>query len=353
MTKYTAAIAGATGAAAKRLVEVLLQDSEWSVIGLCRNPPAEQHGRLRYIATDLLDAAASRQELAGEGTITHLFYTSRAPFKEGGVEDVESNVAMVRNALDAVEAASTNLQHVHLVEGAKWYGIHLGPGPSPAREDANRHMPPNFYYDQQDLLSSRQQGSSWTWSACRPNIIYDFSPARARNIVSVLGAWAAMHKELGLPLDFPGSHATYSALYDMTDATHLARAIKWMATSPSAHNQAFNVTDGDVFRWHQFWQRLADHFEMDVGAVRPINVEHWMADKQPLWDRIVERHGLIEPDIINIAPWGFLDFVFGQDFDVISIMTKIRIAGFHDTIRTEDQFMAHLERYQEVKIIPR
>jgi nucleoside-diphosphate-sugar epimerase len=353
MTKYTAAIAGATGAAAKRLVEVLLEDNDWSVIGLCRNPPVPTNDRLRYIRTDLLNAAASRDALAGEKEITHLFYTSRAPFKEGGVEDVESNEAMLRNALDAVEAASANLQHVHLVEGAKWYGIHLGPGPAPAREDAPRHMPPNFYYDQQDLLSTRQPGSTWTWSACRPNIIYDFSPERPRNIVSVLGAWAAMHKELGLPLDFPGSEATWNALYDMTDATHLARAMKWMATSPTAHNEAFNVTDGDFFRWSQFWTSLAGHFEMPVGAVRPINVEHWMADKQPLWDRIVERHGLVQPDITKLAPWGFLDFVFGQSYDVISIMTKIRIAGFHDTIHSEQHFLRHLQSYQDAKIIPR
>ncbi|MGI9525436.1 MAG: SDR family oxidoreductase [Hyphomicrobiaceae bacterium] len=352
MTKFTALIAGATGAAAARLVDILLEDDNWSVIGLCRNPPDVRNSRLRYISVNLLDAAAVRNKLAGERNISHLFYTSRAPFKEGGVEDVDGNIAMLRNALDAVELASTCLQHVHLVEGAKWYGIHLGPGPAPAREDAPRHIPPNFYYDQQDFLAERQSGSDWTWSACRPNIIYDFAPDRARNIVSVLGVWAAMHKELGLPLDFPGSAATYQALYDMTDARHLARAMKWMATSDQAHNEAFNVTDGDVFRWHAMWKRLANHFNIEVGTVRQLSVGHWMADKQPLWDRIVARHGLVQPDMAKLAPWEFLDFILAQNFDVFSIMTKIRVAGFHDTIRTEDQLLNHLKRYQEAKLIP-
>ena len=27
-----------------------------------------------------------------------------------------------------------------------------------------RHMPPNFYYDQQDLLVERSDGRSWSWS---------------------------------------------------------------------------------------------------------------------------------------------------------------------------------------------
>ena len=42
MAKRVAVIAGATGAAAKRLVEVLLADPEWTVVGLCRNPPADR-----------------------------------------------------------------------------------------------------------------------------------------------------------------------------------------------------------------------------------------------------------------------------------------------------------------------
>jgi hypothetical protein len=30
---------------------------------------------------------------------------------------------MLRNALDAAEAAAPNLKHVHLVEGQKWYDV--------------------------------------------------------------------------------------------------------------------------------------------------------------------------------------------------------------------------------------
>ena len=38
------------------------------------------------------------------------------------------------------------------MQGSKWYGNHLGPYLTPARETDPRHMPPNFYYDQQDFL---------------------------------------------------------------------------------------------------------------------------------------------------------------------------------------------------------
>ena len=352
MTNKTALIAGATGAASKRLIEVLHADPEWAVVGLSRNPPASNTDRLRYVRADLLDASDARSQLAGESAVTHVFYTSRAPFKEGGVEDVESNVAMIENLLNAVEPAAPNLAHVHLVTGSKWYGIHLGAGASPAREDAPRHMPPNFYYDQQDLLSERQSGKAWTWSSSRPNVIYDFAPERTRNLVPIVGAWAAISKELGLALDFPGHPDCFNAITDLTDASQLARALKWMATADSAKNQAFNVTDGDFFRWRHLWRRVADHFEMEMGVPRPVEIVGWMADKQPIWDRIIARHGLEPTQLDRLAAWGFIGFLFNQPYDVVSSMVKIRQAGFHDTVSTEDTFIAHLRGYQEAKILP-
>jgi len=352
MTAKTALIAGATGAASKRLVEVLIADPEWSVIGLSRNPPESTHERLKYVRADLLDPTSAKSALEGATHITHAFYTSRAPFKEGGVEDVPTNVGMVENMIDALEAASPdNLEHIHLVEGSKWYGIHLGAGQSPAREDAPRHMPPNFYFDQQDTLSGRQAGQRWTWSASRPNVIYDFAPERTRNIVPTLGVWAAMSKELGLPLDFPGTN--FDNINDMTDATQLANGLKWMATSESARNQAFNVTDGDFYRWRQLFKRIASLYGLELGVARPTNLETWMADKQPLWDQIVQRHGLKTTQLDGLTAWGFADFLFNQSYDVVSSMVKIRQAGFHDTVNTEDNFVAHLKSYQEAGILPR
>ena len=106
---------------------------------------------------------------------------------------------MLRNALDAVEATSSILKHVHLVEGTKWYGMHIGNFKTPARENDPRHMPPNFYYDQQDLIAQRQKGKQWTWSASRPYFLIDFAPDRPRNVVSVIGAYAAICRELGVP----------------------------------------------------------------------------------------------------------------------------------------------------------
>src|ERR1043166_3059073 len=319
MTK-TALIAGAGGAASKRLIETLLAD-HWSVLALARTP-RESAGRLTWIAADLFDAQACAKALAPHRDVTHLFYTARAKHGETGVESVEDNVAMLRNVLDAVEPAATGLEHVHLVQGTKYYGMHLGPFRTPAQEDDPRADVPNFYYDQQDMLSGRKR--AWRWSASRPTFIYDFAPERARNAVAVIGAYAAIRRELGQPLDYPGSAASFEAQRDMTDASLLALAMKHIATTPACRNQAFNVANGDVFRWRELWPKIAGHFGMAAGAVRPLRLSEWVRDKQPIWDRAVHRHGLVASRLGEIADWDFADFHWAHGYDVTSSTAKLR-----------------------------
>jgi nucleoside-diphosphate-sugar epimerase len=358
MAKRVAVIGGATGAAAKRLVEVLLADPEWTVVGLCRNPPPPTSDtpreRLSYLACDLTNPASSRAALARVPQATHLFYTARMPFSDAtaGVEDVPGNRAMLENLLDGAEASAPSLEHVHLVEGTKWYGMQIGKMRSPHREDDPRHMPPNFYYDQQDLLSARAEGKRWTWSASRPGFLYDFAPERPRNLVPLIGAWAGMCAELGTPLDFPGKPVCFDVLMEATDASQLARGLKWMATAPTARNQAFNATDGSLFRWSGLWPKIARLYGLECGMSRPLRLGEWMADKEPVWDAIVKRHKLVVRPMAAAVTWGFGDFLWGLEHDVVSSMTKSRLAGFNDTVDTEAQILTHLQRYREARLLP-
>ena len=354
MAGHVAVIAGATGAASKRLVEALVADPQWRAVGLSRNPPRSENPRLSYMAADLTDFQSTRAALAKVPEATHVFYTARAKFTDAsmGVEDVEGNARMVRNLVDGAEAACRNLEHVHLVEGTKWYGMHLGAFPTPAREDDPRHMPPNFYYAQEDLLVERQKGRRWSWSSSRPGFLYDFAPERPRNLIAIIGAWAAMCQEAGMALEFPGKPKCYDAMFEATDAGQLARGIKWMATSEKAQNQAYNVVDGTTFRWNRLWPRIAKFYGLQTGIVRNVQLNSWMADKQPMWDSIVKRRGLKPSRIEDIAVWGFGDFCWGLEHDVVSSVAKIRSHGFHDTVDTEEQILAHLARYREAKVLP-
>jgi nucleoside-diphosphate-sugar epimerase len=351
MARRTALIAGATGAVAKRLVELLASDPGWSVIGLSRRPPVERD-RVVWLAADLADAEACRRVLSGHSDVTHVFYCARAKHGEGGVESVEENVAMLCNVLDAAEETAPGLEHVHLVEGAKWYGQHLGRYPTPAHEDDPRHMPPNFYYDQQDLLATRQKGRSWTWSASRPNVICDFAPERPRNLISIIGAYAAICRELGLRLDFPGKPGAFGALTELTDAGLLARGLVHMATSPACRNQAFNITNGDLIRWERQWPRIAKLFGLEAGTVRTISLASWMRDKEPVWTRIVAKQGLEPRRLDQVALWGFGDFVFGQDYDVVSSLTRLRRSGFHEVIDTGEKLLGQIQQYRDARILP-
>ena len=352
MPQKTALIAGATGATSKRLIKVLLA-ADWQVIGVCRHPPAPPHAPgLAYLRADLLNRANATTALAAATAVTHLFYTARAAFGEGGVEDVPANLAMLANVLDAVIAAAPNLRHVHLVEGQKWYDVRLRPPRTPTREDDPRHMPPNFYYNQEDLLRARQAGQAWTWSASRPHFVYDFSPERPRNIVSTIGAWAAMCAAHGLPLDFPGSDGAWNALLEITDATLLARAMLWMADSDTAHNRAYNVSDSCQFRWRWLWPRLAEHFKLPMGEVRPLKLTDWMKDKAPAWQRTVEQHKLIANPLEDLASWEFADFYWSLDHDNITDTTRIRLDGFHGVVDTGAQIVDYLRQYRAARLLP-
>jgi len=351
MAANTAVVAGATGATAKRLVEVLLE-AGWQVYGLARRAPESRNPRLKYLRADLLDPTSSSEALKATKGVTHLFYTARAAFGEGGVEDVEANLAMLRNVLDAAEAAAPGLAHVHLVEGQKWYDVHVRPARTPTREDDPRLEQAIFYYDQEDFLRERQAGKNWTWSASRPHMVYDFAPERSRNVVAVIGAWAAMCAEQGMPLDFPGSPGCFSALMEFTDATQLARAMVWMATNEKARNQAYNITDSCQFRWQWLWPQVAAHFSLDVGRVRPLKLAQWTQDKEPAWQRIVARHGLEQRALQDAASWPFADFLWGLDSDLPTDTTKIRLHGFHGVVDTTAQVLAHLRRYREARLLP-
>lgn len=351
--KRTALVVGATGAAAKRLVERLLADPDWSVIGLCRYPPARSgSARLTFLRADLMDPHDCARALRGCDGITHVFYTARAKHGESGSESIDENLAMLRNALDAILPVARRLDHVHLVEGGKWYGLHLGPYATPAREDDPRVDGSNFYYAQEDLLKERQREAPWSWSASRPNVICDFAPGRARNLPSVLGAYAAVLRELAMPLHFPGNATRWHALMEVTDAVHYANATAFIATDPRAANRAFNVSNGDLFRWERLWPRIAEHFGMPVGDVRPVSLQAHMRDKEPAWQRVVRRYGLLPSRLDDVAAWAFGDFVFGLDYDVVSSTTRLREAGFHDVVDSEAMFIRHLVQYRAARVLP-
>lgn len=347
-----ALVVGALGVIGRALVERFVADPAWRVTGISRRRPAagDQEGAA-HVSVDLRDRAAVGTAFAELDDVTHLFYAAYQAMPTRA-EEVAPNVELLRNAVDGAAGASPALRHVSLMEGGKWYGCHLGPFPTPAREDDPRHLPPNFYYDQQDWLAGASRDASWTWSALRPEAVCGFAVGNPMNLVMVIAVYAAICRELGVPFSFPGKRGAYEAIYEVTDARLLAAAAEWSATTPACAGEAFNITNGDCFRWSRLWPRFAEAFGLPFAEPRTISLREFMADKEPVWEAIVARHGLVPHTWGEIASWGFGDAIFGSDWDIVRSTLKAREYGFHDFVDSERMFLSLFDELARRRVIP-
>ncbi len=345
-----AMVIGGIGVIGRKLVTHLAAQPDWDIVALSRRTP-DFATRAEFLSVNLLDIEDARRKLGGLNDITHIFYTAL----DGGIraENTERNLALLANPVSVVEPIARGLQRIVLMQGGKAYGRHLAGFKTPARESDPRHMPPNFYYDQEDFLRALQRGKPWTWSALRPEAVTGFSIGNPLNLINVIAVYAAISRELDLPLRFPGSTLAYHVLSQNTDADLLARAQVWAATAPACANEAFNITNGDCFRYEHVWPRFAEFFGMKLAPPLKIPLQAYMADKGPVWDRIVARHGLRKQAYADVANWEFGDFVFHTDWDLILSDGKRFRAGFTDTVDTEERFFELFQELRNENVIPR
>lgn len=346
----TALVVGANGVIGTNLIEHLLSLGNWKVIGLSRKGGADGYS-LRHIAVDLLDATGSREQLSSLTDVTHIFYSAYQD-RPGWAELVAPNLAMLINVVEAVEPVARGLQHVSLMQGYKVYGAHLGPFKTPAKENETDHMPPEFNMDQQQYLERQQLGKSWSWSAIRPSVVGGLALGNPMNLALNIAVYASISKELRLPLRFPGKPGAYDKLMEMTDASLLAEATVWAATTPAAANQAFNITNGDLFRWNDLWPKIAAYFDLRVAHQLPMQLDTIMADKGEVWTNMQEKYGLTQKGYGPLSHWRFADFVFSWDYDFFSDSSKARRMGFHTYVDTEQMFYRLFDEWRAGKIIP-
>ena len=348
----TAAVVGAQGVIGRYIVDKLAALPDWNVIGLSRRKGSDAP-RVRHICVDLLEPADAKAKLAGLGDVTHIFFAAFQP-GSGPAADYAKNIAANRdllvNSVSALDQASSKLERVVLVTGTKYYGSHLGPFKTPAREDDPRHEGANYYFDQIDWLSAFQKGKRWSWTELRPQTLCGFAPGTAMSIIPVIAVYAAIRKELGLPLAFPGK--AWSSLYQVTESAHFAEAALWAATGPRCANQAYNVTNGDYFRWRHVWPQIARVFDMPMAGPQPHSLVEFMADKAPLWDAMVRKHGLKPYSFKGVVAWPFGDYVFNCDWDVMTSVTKSRQHGFHAVVDSGEMFERLLARFRAERIVP-
>jgi len=355
--KGTVLVAGAGGLVGRAVIDHFLGERDFDVIALSRTPPSPATGA-RHIGVDLTDAAACRAKLGEIRNLTHIVYAAlfeKADLTQGWLDadQIATNLAMLTNLLDAIEPGNPTLHHISLLQGAKAYGVHLGQIPVPARESAPRHIHPNFYWAQEDFLAARQAGKAWSWTIFRPQVVFGFAQGSMMNMVTAVGAYAAISRQLGLPLVYPGIG---SRVTEATDARLLARAISWAGRSSNAANQTFNVTNGDVLTWENLWPVISSAFAMPIGLPHPMPLARIMPGHAATWAAIVARYGLqdIALDKLVSGSWQFADFAFSRTHSTSSLLStiKIRQAGFADCIDTEASLGWWLGRMQELRYLP-
>ncbi|WP_375460706.1 SDR family oxidoreductase [uncultured Enterovirga sp.] len=350
----TALVVGASGIVGSATARRLL-DEGWRVHGLSRRP-TEQAG-VEPISADLQDAAGTTRALADVRPDAVFITTWLRQHSEA--ENIRVNSAMVRNLLDGLRGGGST-RHVALVTGLKHY---LGPfeaygkgalPQTPFREDQGRLDIENFYYAQEDEVFAAAARDGFGWSVHRPHTVIGMAVGNAMNMGTTLAVYATLCRETGRPFRFPGSPAQWNGLTDMTDARLLARHLLWAATKPAARNEAFNVVNGDVFRWSWMWGRIADWFGLGPapfdGTIQPL--EGQMADDGPVWRRVAEREGLAEPDLARLASAWHTDADLGRPIEVVTDMSKSRRLGFAAYQPTDDAFFDLFTQLRADRLIP-
>src|SRR5258708_32547131 len=74
---------------------------------------------------------------------------------------------------------------------------------------------PDCYWAQENFLRELQRGKAWHWSILRPVLIVGETIGGAMDLVPPLGVYAAMLREQGRPLDYPGGAARVSQAVDL------------------------------------------------------------------------------------------------------------------------------------------
>lgn len=351
-------IAGALGVVGRAALEEF-ERHEGTIIGLSRRRP-DFETPADWLALDLTDEAACRTALAPlVGRVTHIVYCALYEERElvrGWMarDQIDVNLAMLRNLVEPLTAAGSVLKHVTLLQGTKAYGVHHGSYKMPARESDPRFIAPNFYYDQEDYLRARASGAGWSFTVLRPQIVCGFALSNPMNAATAIGVYAAICRELGQPMRFSGGVQCYQ---EAVDAGLLARAIRWAGQEPRCRGETYNIANGDCFSWVDLWPRFARRFGIEPGVAHSFSMAQIMPQHGKVWDRLVARHGL-RPYAYEeiVSSWQFLDYVlrYGRTQPHHSMVStiKARQHGFSDCMDTEVMFDAIFDRLQEEKVLP-
>ncbi|KAI5198652.1 NAD dependent epimerase/dehydratase family protein [Aureobasidium subglaciale] len=402
-----AIVTGATGILGREIVFELGKDTEtWPIVyALSRSKKEEYPSNVKHTHLDLQakpeDMAKELEHIDAE----YVFFTAYLA-QDDEDEATRVNGDMLQNFITALKitGAVKKIKRFILTTGGKQYGVHFGAPKNPMQEsDAwlkNPDYPSNFYYRQQEILKKEAKENNFEWTVTYPNDVVGVAKGNFMNLVSAIGIYASICKELKQPFIWPGSPHFYTMFDSFTSSTLHAQFNTWAATAPSAANQAFNVVNGDAESWQNLWPKVSAKFGVkipekmfedkefknefgDDGLVMPlkptppiaefaaerglkdtpattqslvegkIDLSKWAQrqDVKDAWNELAEREGLDKSAFEN-ATWGFLNFVFGRNYNLVISMSKARKAGWTGYEDTWESMEKSFERLVGEKVLP-
>ncbi|KAK5000050.1 hypothetical protein LTR66_001043 [Elasticomyces elasticus] len=404
----SAIVTGATGILGREIfAELGRSPQRWSAIHALSRSKKDQYPE--NVVHNHIDLTASAEEMAKELKGIEAEYVFFAAYlaKDSEEEATKINGDMLENFLKALvlTGASKNIKRVILTTGAKQYGVHLGVPKNPMEESdkwlSDSDRPPNFYYRQQEILFKAAKEQGWEWVVTYPNDVIGVAKGNFMNLATSLGLYAAVTKQMGDELMFPGSPRFYTCFDCFTYSRLHASFNHWAALEPGAANQAFNVVNGDVESWQNMWPKLAKKFgtkvpenmfekedkdgiDKETGSVmelmsnpplsefaaecglkgsevlgpsrveQKIDLVKWSqrSDVKDAWQKLAKREGLDE-SAFEGATWGFLGFVLGRNFDIVISMSKARKLGWTGYQDSWEALSECLDELVPEKVLPR
>lgn len=357
-------IAGASGLVGYAAARAFIKEG-WKVIALSRRipPGLEEAICLPINLRDPRTLDALNEHLQG---LTHVVYAALYEKDDliAGWQDQEQmtvNLAMLQHLMDYL-FERTNIQQLSLLQGTKAYGSHLGPIPVPARERLPRHDHANFYWLQEDYLKAKRaelaSSKPWHLTILRPQVIFGESIGSAMNSIPAIGVYAALLKDQGEELHYPGGP---QRVFQAVDADLLGRVCVWAATAPAARDEIFNVNNGEPMDWASVWPAIADALGMKPGKRKPMCLAEEMPKRQAQWAGIVDRFNLKSPkDLAEFVGLSFQytdrNMAYGMESNPppLSIVSSVKLnqAGFTELVDTEFMFRRFFKTFQDRQLIP-
>ncbi|CAL5225443.1 g8261 [Coccomyxa viridis] len=353
-----ALVTGASGIQGLSLLKAFSKQDDWSAIYAVARSDIPLSSKTHKLALDLDDKEALRKSLEGDigRSVTHVFHLA---FSGDTTNVDQTTFVWMKNVVEILEELEAPLVHVYFTQGQKYYGVHMGNwdiADVPWKDEpltGNRHLSANFYYAQEDwAIERRSQGAKWTWSALRPGAILGYSLG-SMNMVNLIAVYGTLCKERNVAFRFPGAPQSFNCLFDSTDADLISECVLWLIDTPTAQDNAYNISNGDVFRFSQIWPGLAQWFGLKTGMPRQLPLRDFFPAQEALWKQTQKKHSLKDTKLEKLTNPPFADFAFNLPLDSFADVTKLRKAGFNgQKLWTEENYIRYLDELATRNIIP-